>query len=186
MSVAIAAQGLAWVVAGGWKKIAKYGGYALLALAVCYSGYRVFNMVFEMGQQDQLAKDKILINDLNKKLAKAEEDLASYKDSYAKWQSDGKAAEAALKQEHLLAMEKIRGQLDASERTVKLKQALINEIGSRIPDQAAGTRVDLNGFVGLYNEAIQTGTSHAVHYVPGAGFEDEADPTAAEFASNWR
>lgn len=174
MSIAAAAKLFSFLTGVNWKGLFKsVGKIAAWTLAV-WLVYQAIMIPYERGKIAQLKEDKALINELNGKLKESESSLAEYKNSYDKWVEDGRTAENTMIQEYLAAMEKVRGQLNISEQTIAQKQELIDEISSRIPDQVDGACLNLNGFVGLYNESLKTGAGHAVHYVPRTGQADVA------------
>lgn len=172
MSIAAVAKLFTFLTGVNWKSLFKTVGKIGGAALAVWLAYQAVMIPFEWGKRAQHKEDKVLIDSLTAKLKTSENSLAEYKGSYDKWVEDGRTAENIMIQEYLSAMEKVREQLNLSEQTIAQKQELIDEISSRIPDQDDGACLNLNGFVGLYNESLKTGAGHAVHYVPRPGQSD--------------
>lgn len=153
-----------------WKH---YVGFAVILLLV-FAQWMFYGWAKENGKEEQLAIDTPIIEQLQKDLKTAQDDLSAYKASFDTWKQVTDEANRILAEQNKLLSESLAKKiLENRALTAQKQKVLVREIPTFIPSS-----VDFElprGFVQLYNFSTKTATASEEY---GISFRPEGDVTA--------
>ena len=168
MSMIATSKALAWFIKGGWKTILRWIVYIVILCAVGWGLMKVYDSIYDRGAAAQAKISEKAYTKLRGEYDKLDGEYKKYTQSYDEWKKAADVQAELLAAQQAKQLEDMRNKLAESQRVLKQKEALINEISKVIPLQPDGTPLDLNGFVGLYNQSAEkAGKAAAVQ--PAAG-----------------
>jgi hypothetical protein len=162
-------------ITGFFAKIGIKG--VLIILAVAAAGYGEYRL-YDYGKTTQLAVDA-------PKIKLAQDQLAAYKASYAKWITDSNTATAALKATQKATLDDLHAQLATANAKAQQKQIIYKQVTHYVTTADDALCTLNSGFVQLYNGAFEdpnTSQSPALSSSAGGYLETRSNIRLSQFA----